>query len=176
MASSFLGRHPWTKVYLPCINGEDAFDDAESWFEEGGGWDDIYEEFACSVERAAEQYHIPVECVVLDQVKEKFGGLRIYWSLFVPTQDAKKPCIELASIATNAPLPESAAAFASVLQGQEDISDRIEAFAGAIANAVREAEEKSEQTCISCGDNGTSVHFTHGYIIPLCSKCDTRNA
>ena len=87
------------------------------------------------------------------QVKEKFGSLRVYWSL----GRSKATALDV--------MWESSAEHATLSPAQpaallDQISDRVEA-----------AENHSRRTCQRCGSDGAFSKPDRGWLVTLCAAC-----
>jgi len=96
------------------------------------------------------------EAFVVDQVKEKFGGLRFYWSM-----RGDKPTIEVDVAGAKASPPGEAPSADGYVESVSDtpLGMRIsirpdDDLSAAIAKRIRRAEEESFATCQVCGAPG----------------------
>ena len=95
--------------------------------------------------------------IVADQVKEKFGTLRFYYTV----RDVDKTGIAVSSDFELSPEKENQLRIAK---------DYLEMLAD---NIIREAEHMTENTCANCGvplDDDNRV-VTNGWITYLCKEC-----
>ena len=100
--------------------------------------------------------------VVADQVKEKFGTLRFYYTVRNVDKDGK--CLELTS---NDQIPKD-------WEAKLDIAtDYLEMLTDQI---IEEAERLTENTCADCGDplNDENRVETKGWITYICKECDEK--
>ena len=55
------------------------------------GWEQLGLKMFSEIKDCLVKYNIPLECFIIQQLKEKWGELRLYWALKCP---AKKECIK----------------------------------------------------------------------------------
>lgn len=125
----------------------------------GDGWYKILAELFTELDQIAPNK------ITLDQVKEKFGGLRIYYTYhdLEPTWWDKIPTtlyIYLRSILPNK-IGSHVIRFLKDI-GLKDACDRAN-------DAITKAEEKSYETCEWCGKPGK--RRGRGWIRTLCDEC-----
>jgi hypothetical protein len=90
------------------------------------------------------------------QVKEKFGGLRVYTA----DMPVRVDCIGMGSFF----LPETRAT------GLEGLTDAQQARALEFEDLIRKTEAESFQACETCGAPGCLR--PHGWLLTLCDACD----
>jgi hypothetical protein len=123
------------------------------------GWYAILDYMCSSFMRFQKKYDVTV---VFDQIKEKFGTLRVYhhlefgprWSSDRLMLDGKSE-IEYVSLGWH-----RCGEMMPALEGVENLADE----------AIRIAEKMSEITCEQCGMTG-ATQTKSGWIKTLCDKC-----
>jgi hypothetical protein len=108
---------------------------------------------------------------VVDQVKEKFGGLRFYWSL-----RGAKPTIEMDVGGAKSAPGEAAAAdgyverFTNTPMGLRVSIRPDDALSAAIAARIQQAEEASFTACEECGQPGVLLVKPSGWLYTACQQ------
>lgn len=93
------------------------------------------------------------------QVKEKFGSARFYWRFGRYEPQVNLDILGPGAI-VNVKVP-------SVRRQRAENSD--DALMQQISELVNEAERKTRQTCIACGEPG-QIDSTRGYLLVLCEE------
>ena len=91
------------------------------------------------------------------QVKEKFGTGRFYWAL---DEQSSATRIDVA-------LPNGSQSFQSS-PSAETSNNPVASIAEAIHKLVHEAEAKTSEICILCGEEPAKPDSTTGYVLTLC--------
>lgn len=126
----------------------------------GDGWYKILAELFTKIDQIAPNK------VTLDQVKEKFGGLRIYYTYhdLEPTWWDKVPYTFYNHLRTILPNKISGPTIRFLKYiGLKNTCDRV-------GDIIEEAEGKSYETCEWCGKPGKKRN--HGWVRTLCDECD----
>jgi len=132
------------------------------------GWYHILEQLCTVLEfqnmEFVKKYNI---AIVADQVKEKFGTLRFYFSVRTVDDDG----VVITDIDENGDLKSD-----NLTNRLDDNAHRIVAdYLEMVADKfIGEAEEMTENTCAKCGiplDKDNKVE-TEGWITYLCKRCD----
>lgn len=82
--------------------------------------------------------------VILDQVKEKYGTLRVYWHFETGEIEAARSSVER----------------------EEDLDQALRRYSDTVENAIDFTEYLSSKTCEITGRPGTL--YTHGWCVTLC--------
>ena len=125
------------------------------------GWWHILEQLCTALEiqnmEFTSKYGV---AIVADQVKEKFGTLRFYFTIRDVDSNGVCTCVEY-----------------DMLPKEEARRRIARDFLDMVANEyIREAEDMTESTCARCGvplDNDNKV-TTKGWITFLCKECDEK--
>lgn len=129
----------------------------------GDGWYKLLDELFTKIDQIAPNK------VTLDQVKEKFGGLRVYYTYhdLEPNWWDKMPTIFYNSIRHLLPYKMSSPVIRFLKRiGLRSTYDRI-------SDAVDKAEDKSYETCEWCGEPG--IQRGGSWIRTLCTGCNELN-
>lgn len=143
--------HPDLKALYPraCRNLSSTI---EAWgFECRSGWWPVIQKAIAEVDamltdEEAARFH-------LEQIKEKWGELRIYWQL---------------REAPNEPVPEGRHVMRATAVGHNLVASWIEPRRAAIEAIVKRAHEQAAATCEVCGRSG-SLRLI-GYVQTLCDE------
>ena len=114
----------------------------------GDGWYELMVDLCAEITAAYERAGVPVD-IVVDQVKEKWGGLRFYYH----TPDC----------------PVGSHAFDIIGVGSLRNTGGDSPLEHEIAEIVSKYEEKSVTVCEDCGKPGTRRKL--GYVRTLCDAC-----
>lgn len=157
----------------------------------GPGWYGIIIDLADKIAAIAPSYRI-------QQVKEKYGGLRFYYTLCLP-DDPPHIAETMPAYCGPPPSPESGAAelqaysaaedaYTTALYAWGDVADAWFATPDGIAwiderreltdrvdQLVRDAELAAQSTCEICGAQGAHTHTSHRWTSTRCSSCATQH-
>lgn len=97
-----------------------------------------------------------------EQVKEKFGGLRFYYSIEVPEELAEKANTDLDSLKDKKERNEC-----------YNAKNRVEYFTELIGKVVSVMEYDCDTSCETCGEVGEPRGG--GWIVTLCDGCHSKN-
>lgn len=134
------------------------------------GWYHILEQLCTVLEfqnmEFVKKYNI---AVVADQVKEKFGTLRFYFSIRTVDDDG----VVITEVDENGDLKSD-----KLTNRLDENTHRIAAdyLEMVVDQFIREAEELTENTCAKCGIplNKDNKVETDGWITYLCKECDEK--
>ena len=134
------------------------------------GWYHILEQLCTVLEfhniEFVKKYNL---AIVADQVKEKYGTLRFYFSIRTVDDDG----VLITEYDENGDFKSGKLTNKLDENTHSIVSDYLEMVAD---QYIREAEEMTENTCAKCGiplDDGNKVE-TKGWITYLCKECDEK--
>lgn len=112
----------------------------------GDGWYKLLDELCEAIQGQCEKHDIPLKAYpFVEQIKEKFGGLRFYMSSLAHDGPGRLP---------------------------KDLLDDIDE---AIYNLIGEAESRSTSICENCGQPGKQRDTEAGWIKTWCEDCYKRD-
>ena len=129
-------------------------------FEHGDGWFQIIEELSAKLDAIALKYEITITA---EQVKEKFGTLRFYYS--VSGLERFEEAGENAEIRVIE--SETKAVLTMTIPSR---SPKVEKIYQEIHSAIKDAEELTRKTCMFCGNAGSLRTKVYWHV--SCDKCE----
>lgn len=138
---------PWTKV---------TYNGVEPWREEGTGWfdfeipkgwADVIYRYMLNLDAILKKYNL-MNNITIEQVKEKFGGLRMYFTIF--------PHFNY-----------------DIEDFDEEFSEEQKKAIEKFQNIVWEMESATEEVCCDCGTT-ENVQCYGGWVHFACPECESK--